>query len=65
MVAIIQGFPEFDELRPFTGRLADILYGIDNIKKALGAVGWAAKHTKMVGNQTRSAVPEGGETPRF
>lgn len=51
MVAIIQGFPEFDELPPFYQELADILYGIDNIKKALGAVGWAAKHTKMVGNQ--------------
>ena len=51
MVAIIQGFPEFDELPPFYRELADILYGIDNIKKALGAVGWAAKHTKMVGNQ--------------
>ena len=36
--------------RLFTGD-PDILYGIDNIKKALGAVGWAAKHTKMVGNQ--------------
>jgi len=51
LVAIIQGFPEFDEIPPFYRELADILYGIDNIKQALGAVGWAAKHTKMVGNQ--------------
>ncbi|HNX18135.1 MAG TPA: 50S ribosome-binding GTPase, partial [Methanoregula sp.] len=29
----------------------DILYGVDNIKQSLGAVGWAAKHTKMVGHE--------------
>jgi nucleolar GTP-binding protein len=31
--------------------MADILFGMDRIKQSLGAVGWAAKHTKMVGNQ--------------
>jgi nucleolar GTP-binding protein len=31
--------------------LADILFGMDRIRQSLGAVGWAAKHTKMVGNQ--------------
>lgn len=51
LVYIIRGFPEFDELPPFYREMADILYGIDNLKQALGAVGWAAKHTKMVGNQ--------------
>ena len=51
LVYIIRGFPEFDELPPFYRELADIIYGIDRIKQSLGAVGWAAKHTKMVGNQ--------------
>jgi nucleolar GTP-binding protein len=51
LVYIIRGFPEFDQLPPFYRELADILYGIEKIKMALGAVGWAAKHTKMVGNQ--------------
>jgi nucleolar GTP-binding protein len=51
LVYIIRGFPEFDELPPFYRELADILYGIEKIKMSLGAVGWAAKHTKMVGNQ--------------
>ncbi len=51
LVYIIRGFPEFEEIPPFYRELADILYGIENIKMALGAVGWAAKHTKMVGNQ--------------
>jgi len=51
LVYIIRGFPEFDNLPPFYREMADILYGIDRIKQSLGAVGWAAKHTKMVGNQ--------------
>ena len=51
LVYIIRGFPEFDELPPFYRELADILYGIEKIKMSLGAVGWAAKHTKMIGNQ--------------
>ncbi len=51
LVYIIRGFPEFDSIPPFYRELADILYGIDTIKQSLGAVGWAAKHTKMVGGQ--------------
>ena len=51
MVYIIRGFPEFEKLPPFYREMADILFGIERIKQSLGAVGWAAKHTKMVGNQ--------------
>ena len=51
MVYIIRGFPEFEKIPPFYREMADILFGLDRIKQSLGAVGWAAKHTKMVGNQ--------------
>jgi nucleolar GTP-binding protein len=51
LVYIIRGFPEFNDIPPFYREMADILYGIDRIRQSLGAVGWAAKHTKMVGNQ--------------
>jgi nucleolar GTP-binding protein len=51
LVYIIRGFPEFDRIHPFYRDLAEILFGIDRIKQSLGAVGWAAKHTKMVGTQ--------------
>ena len=51
LVYIIRGFPEFEKIHPFYRDLAEILYGIENIKQSLGAVGWAAKHTKMIGNQ--------------
>jgi nucleolar GTP-binding protein len=51
LVYIIRGFPEFDAIPPFYREMADILFGLDRIRQSLGAVGWAAKHTKMVGNQ--------------
>jgi len=51
LVYIIRGFPEFNDIPPFYREMADILYGLDRIRQSLGAVGWAAKHTKMVGNQ--------------
>jgi nucleolar GTP-binding protein len=51
LVYIIRGFPEFDELPQFYRDMVEILYGLDRIKQALGAVGWAAKHTKMVGGE--------------
>ena len=51
LVSIIRGFPEFEAIPPFYRELAEILYGVDRIKQSLGAVGWAAKHTKMVGSQ--------------
>jgi nucleolar GTP-binding protein len=51
LVSIIQGFPEFDQIPCFYREMADILFGMDRIRQSLGAVGWAAKHTKMVGNQ--------------
>jgi nucleolar GTP-binding protein len=51
LVYVIRGFPEFDQIPRFYREMADILFGMDRIKQSLGAVGWAAKHTKMVGNQ--------------
>jgi len=49
LVYIIRGFPEFGELPQFYRDMTDILFGIEKIKKSLGAVGWAAKHSGMVG----------------
>jgi len=51
LVYTIRGFPEFEQIHPFYRDLTEILFGIDRIKQSLGAVGWAAKHTKMLGNQ--------------
>jgi nucleolar GTP-binding protein len=59
LVRIIQSFPEFEALPPFYRDVVEILYGIDRMKKALGAVGWAARWSRTHGPgliyQTRKA----------
>ena len=62
LVYIIRGFPEFDKIPRFYRELADILFGMDRIKQSLGAVGWAAKHTKMVGNQLGVQIRRSDDT---
>ena len=49
LVAIIQSFPEFEELPPFYRNMCDILFDIENLRKNLGMVGWAAKNVRDVG----------------
>jgi len=49
LVSIIQSFPEFGQLPPFYRDLCDILFGMDNLRQALGMVGWAAKNVRDVG----------------
>ncbi|WP_440950611.1 NOG1 family protein [Methanosphaerula subterraneus] len=51
LVSIIQKFPEMEALPPFYYQMVDILYGVERLKKALGAVGWAAKNTREKGYQ--------------
>jgi nucleolar GTP-binding protein len=59
LVRIIQSFPEFETLSPFYRDVVEILYGLDRMKKALGAVGWAARwardHGPGLAYQTRKA----------
>ena len=49
LVAIIQSFPEFESLPPFYRDLCDIIFGMDNLKKNLGMIGWAAKNVRDIG----------------
>ncbi len=49
LVSIIQSFPEFEQLPPFYRDLCEILFGMDNLRQALGMVGWAAKNVRDVG----------------
>jgi nucleolar GTP-binding protein len=46
LVTVIQSFPEMDDLPPFYQDLFEVLWGIDRLRKALGAVGWAARWSK-------------------
>jgi nucleolar GTP-binding protein len=45
----MQSFPELNELPPFYRDVVDILWGIDRVKKSLGAVGWAARWARTHG----------------
>jgi Predicted GTPase len=49
LVSIIQSFPEFEELPPFYRDMCDILFGMENLRKNLGMIGWAAKNVRDVG----------------
>ncbi|HJK36136.1 MAG TPA: 50S ribosome-binding GTPase [Methanocorpusculum sp.] len=51
LVSIIQSFPEFEQLPPFYRDLCDIPFGMDNLRQALGMVGWAAKNVRDVGGE--------------
>ena len=62
LVAIIQKFPVFDELSPFYREMVEALFGIDRVKKALGAVAWAAWNTHLVGSGEARAVRHAEET---
>ncbi len=46
LVSVMQSFPDFSELPQFYQDLVEILWTTDRIKKALGAVGWAARWSK-------------------
>ena len=50
LVSTIQSFPEFEELPPFYRDLCEILFGMENLKKNLGMIGWAAKNVRDVGS---------------
>jgi nucleolar GTP-binding protein len=51
LVQIIQDIPIIEDLPPFYRDMVEILFGIDRFKKSLGAVGWAAKQTRILGFQ--------------
>ncbi len=58
----VRRFPSFDQLQPFYYELADILVGVDELRKALGRIDWAS--TKIhevarehVGKMRRSKDP--------
>lgn len=56
LVSILQRFPDIDTLPPFYQHMVEILYGVDRMKKALGAVGWAAWHVREKGYSIASTM---------
>lgn len=68
LVAVIQSFPDIDNLPPFYQDLFEVIWGIDRLRKALGAVGWAARWTKDhkggLAKEVRYSAEEEGTVPR-
>ncbi|MDD1673996.1 MAG: 50S ribosome-binding GTPase [Methanomicrobiales archaeon] len=62
LVQILQDIPVIEELPPFYHDIIEILFGIDRFKKSLGAVGWAAKQTKILGSRMAREVRRADET---
>lgn len=62
LVQIIQDIPIIEDLPPFYRDMVEILFGIDRFRKALGAVGWAARQTKILGGKMAREVRWAEET---
>lgn len=45
----VKKFPSFDNLPPFYQEMVEILFGIDRVKKSLGAVMWASEQSRTIG----------------
>jgi nucleolar GTP-binding protein len=62
LVQIIQDIPIIEDLPPFYREMVEILFGIDRFKKSLGAVGWAAKQTRILGFRMAREVRKSEES---
>ncbi len=60
----VKSFPSFDTLPLFYYELFDVTVGIDNLKKSLGALDWAANKVRDIGTKARQDIPmcEGKES---
>ena len=62
LVKVIRSFPDFETLPPFYRDLVEILFGLEKIRMALGAVGWAAKNTRRVGAEMSREIRHSPDT---
>ncbi|MCP1662087.1 MULTISPECIES: NOG1 family protein [unclassified Methanocalculus] len=64
LVSIIQSFPEFHTIPPFYRDLVDILFGIEEMRKRFGAVGWAARNTRDIGMERARSMRRSPDKPK-
>jgi nucleolar GTP-binding protein len=62
LVQIIQDIPVIEDLPPFYKDMVEILFGIDRFRKSLGAVGWAARQTRIMGYRMAREVRQSPDT---
>jgi nucleolar GTP-binding protein len=59
---IVKKFPTFDTLSPFYHEMVEILFGMDRMKKSLGALSWAATQSRTVGGSYARQMRGGEDT---
>jgi len=62
LVKVIRSFPEFETLPPLYRDLAEILFGMEKIKMALGGVGWAAFNTRRISREMGREIRRSPDT---
>lgn len=62
LVRVIRSFPEFETLPPLYRDLAEILFGMEKIKMALGGVGWAAFNTRRISREMGREIRRSPDT---
>jgi len=62
LVKIIRSFPEFETLPPLYRDLAEIIFGLEKIKMALGGVGWAAFNTRRISREMGREIRRSPDT---
>jgi nucleolar GTP-binding protein len=62
LVKVIRSFPEFETLPPLYRDLAEILFGMEKIKMALGGVGWAAYNTRRISREMGREIRRSPDT---
>ena len=53
---ILRDFPRVDSVHPFYRELADVLVGVDVLRKSLGAVKWARDSVRRIGDMYASKL---------
>ena len=53
---VLRDFPRIESVHPFYMELADVLVGVDGLKKSLGAVRWARDSVRRIGEMYASKL---------
>lgn len=61
----VKKFPSFDNLSPFYQEMVEILFGIDRVKKSLGALTWASEQSRTVATSYARNMRGSSETAQL
>ncbi len=64
LMKYVRAFPSLDRREDFYSELVDVLVGVDNLRKALGALGWCARRTNDLQRHYTRRI-RGSKDPQF